>query len=255
MNIGAKLYRPVRWAVNCVYPKIRLEGTGNIPRGPVIFVGNHCQVHGPIAAELYIPGRHDTWCAGEMMSLKEVPDYAFQDFWREKPRCSRWFYRILSYLMAPLCVLVFRNAHTVAVYRDSRSLSTLKETVKRMEQGTSMVIFPEGRREHNPIVNEFQSGFVDAARLYSRRTGRDGIFVPMYLSPQLRTLTFGTPVKYCHENPPAEERSRVCRELMQAITDMAQAMPRHRVVPYRNMPKSQYPYSRDREESDEAHCS
>ena len=95
------LYRVIRWFVWQLSPKYRLEGTENLPDEPCVIVGNHSQMFGPIAGELYIPVKHDVWCAGEMMHLKEVPAYAYRDFWSGKPKTVRWLYKIFSYAVAP----------------------------------------------------------------------------------------------------------------------------------------------------------
>ena len=109
------LYRLIKAAVRAVYPKIKVVGEENLPPEPVVYVGNHSQMNGPIACELYTPGEHYIWCAGEMMDKKEVPAYAYQDFWSEKPKAVRWFYKLLSYIIAPLSQLVFTNANTIGV--------------------------------------------------------------------------------------------------------------------------------------------
>ena len=44
--------------------------------------------------------------------------------------------------------------------------------------------------------------------------------------------------------PAAEERKRICREMSGAILALARALPEHRVVPYRNVSKREYPSSR-----------
>ena len=59
---------------------MKVIGKENLPDEPCIIVGNHTLMNGPIACELYTPGKHYTWCNGEMMHLKEVPQYAFEDF-------------------------------------------------------------------------------------------------------------------------------------------------------------------------------
>lgn len=245
-------YRCIRWIVKALYPKIRVEGLENLPGEPALLVGNHCKMNGPIAAELYAPGKHYTWCAGEMMSMKEVPNYAFRDFWGNKPKYIRWFYRGLSYVIAPLSACIFNNANTIGVYRDGRVLSTYKNTVKRLEEGNHVVIFPEQPQPHNDIVWKFQTGFVDVAKLYYKRTGKRLGFVPVYLAPGLKTMYFGEPVYYNPENPAGEERSRVCNYLMDSITGLARSAPRHRVVPYPNVPKREYPYNISKEEDHEA---
>lgn len=245
------VYRIIRWCVKTVYPKIRVEGLENLPNEPVLIVGNHSQMHGPIAAELYVPGKHYTWCAGEMMHLKEVPAYAYRDFWQEKPKCIRWFYKGLSYVIAPLSVCVFNNANTIGVYHDSRILSTYKTTVKRLEEGNHVVIFPEHPEDYNHILCDFQTGFVDVAKLYFKRAGKRISFVPLYLAPSRKTMYLGKPITYCETNPAGEERRRICDYIMAEITRMAISLPRHRVVPYRNIPSSKYPYNIPKEETHE----
>ena len=93
------LYRLIKAAVKLFYPKMKVLGLENLPDEPCIIVGNHTQMNGPICAELYCPGKHYVWCAGEMMKLKEVPGYAFSDFWSQKPKwiqpCSGCFHMSL----------------------------------------------------------------------------------------------------------------------------------------------------------------
>ena len=161
--VKKSIYRFIRASVKFFYPKIKVHGIGNIPDGAVIAVGNHSQMNGPIISELYYPGDHYTWCISEMMNIKEVPDYAFKDFWSNKSIYIRWFYRLLSYIIAPVSDIVFNNACTIPVYKDKRVLETFEESVQRLSEGASIVIFPEDYDEHNNIVHDFQRGFVHVA--------------------------------------------------------------------------------------------
>lgn len=240
-GISRFVYRLIRGAVRLCYRKPEFEGLENLPDGPCVIVGNHAQMNGPIIAELYLPGERAIWCNGEMMHLKEVPDYAFADFWPYKPRSVRWFYRILSYLIAPLSVCVFNNARCIGVYRDERLLNTFRKSLKKLEEGGRIVIFPERDAPHNAILCDFQDGFVDLGRMYAKRTGQPLSFVPMYIAPALKKVALGAPVVYDAAADPAVERARVCSALMDAVTDLARGLPRHRVVPYRNIAKRDYP--------------
>jgi len=234
-------YRVIRWLVWVFSPKYRLEGTENLPQEPCVIVGNHSHMYGPIAGELYIPGKHYVWCAGEMMNWKEVHAYAYRDFWSGKPKAVRWFFKLLSYLITPLAVCVFNNAHTVAVYHDTRLISTFRDAMAKLQEGNSMVIFPEHYDEHNNIVHDFQDKFVDLARFYYKKTGTELSFVPLYVCPALKTLTFGKPIRFRASAPIAEERRRICGGLMDAITEIATSLPEHTVVPYPNVSKRFYP--------------
>lgn len=104
-----------------------------------------------------------------------------------------------------------------------------------------MVIFPEHHVKHNNILYDFQDKFIDVARFYYKKTGAELSFVPMYLAPKLKKMILGTPVCFQVAAPIAEERRRICDELMEQITQIATALPEHTVIPYPNIPKRDYP--------------
>ena len=251
-KITKAVFRIIRFFIWLFYPEIRFEGTENLPDGPYIAVGNHAKMNGPISCELYFPGDHYTWTAGEMMHLKEVPDYSYKDFWGEKPAYIKWFFRLLSYFIAPLSVCIFNNAKCIGVYHDTRLITTFRNTVSKLEQGAKIVIFPEHNIPYNNLVWEFQDRFIDVAKMYYRRTGREIDFVPMYVAPRLRTVYFGKPVRYDHNAPAAEERHRICMAMMEGVTDIAVSLPEHTVVPYPNMPAKYYPTNKETEEYEPA---
>jgi len=252
----SRAYLLIKAAVRAAYPRMQVEGLENLPEEGAILVGNHCQMNGPIACELFFPDNRYTWCAGQMMHLKEVPGYAFQDFWSQKPAASRWFYRILSYAIAPLSVLIFNNANTIPVYRDGRLLATFRSTIDKLKQGAKVVIFPEYDRKYNNILYDFQEHFVDVARIYCARTQKELSFVPLYIAPKLKKMVLGAPIPYRADQPAEEERQRICSALKAEITRLACSLPPHTVIPYRNIPKRDYPCSLPLKEypHEEAHC-
>ena len=235
------IYKAIKWLVWLFYPKMKVVGTENLPNEATIIVGNHTQMNGPIACELYLPGNRYTWCAGQMMNTKEVPAYAYKDFWSQKPKISRPFYKLLSYIIAPLASFLFNNANTIAVYRDNRIMSTFRTTVNKLADGAQVVIFPEHDKEFNNIIYDFQDKFIDIARLYHKRTGKDLTFVPLYIAPKLKKMYLGKPIRFSSETPIEEERRRICDYLMNEITNIARSLPKHTVIPYRNIPKKYYP--------------
>ncbi|MBR2916487.1 MAG: hypothetical protein IKC07_02655, partial [Clostridia bacterium] len=116
-----------------------------------------------------------------------------------------------------------------------------RETVARVQDGNRVVIFPEQDIEHNNIIYDFQEGFVDIAHLYYKRTGRELYFVPLYITPKLKKMYLGQPIKFSAEASIEEERRRICDYLMNEITEIACSLPKHIVIPYRNIPKRMYP--------------
>ena len=239
------LFKLIRSLVRLFYGKAEIIGLEALPERDVIIVANHAQMNGPIVTELFMPKTSFIWCAGEMMNLKDVPEYAFRDFWSQKPRWTHPFYKLLSYVIAPLSVAIFNNARTIAVYHDERILSTFRTTVSMLQNGNSIIIFPEKDEACNNIVYAFHDSFIDVARLYYRRTGRTISFVPAYIAPELKKVYIGEAVAFNPEAELADERSRISKLLSDRITETARALPKHTVVPYRNIPKKNYLSNKD----------
>lgn len=235
------IYKIIRFLIWLFYPKTRIVGAEKLPDEPCIIVGNHTQMNGPIVAELHLPGRHEIWCAGQMMRREEVAAYAFQDFWSFKPKWTLPFYRLLSHLIVPLSLCLFNNAHTIPVYHDVRLRETLRQSMDYLDRGESLVIFPEHNVPYNQVVYDFQDRFIDLAKLYYRRTGKALAFVPFYVAPALRSAYLGEALRFDPAAPLDSERARLKQGLMDAVTALAESLPEHRVVPYRNIPKRDYP--------------
>lgn len=239
------LFNIVKLLVRIFYGKMEVERLENLPENNAIIVGNHSQLNGPIAGELFMPDNCYIWCAGQMMNLKEVPAYAFEDFWSQKSKWSQPFYKLASYLIAPLSVCIFNNARTIAVYRDMRIMSTFKDSIKMLQNGANILIFPEKDEKNNNILYQFQENFIDIAKLYYNKTGIALTFVPMYIAPKLKKMYIGKGISYQCENSIEEERKRISKYLSDEITDIARNLPKHTVIPYRNIPKRYYLTNKD----------
>ena len=245
------LYSAIVKIVSFFYKEYEFVGMENLPDDECIIAGNHSQLNGPLVGELYFPKKPYIWCAYEMMELREVPAYTYWDFWRNKPKYIKWWFKIASYLIAPLSVFLFNNARTIAAYHDRRAISTIRNTIKHLKNGTNILIFPEQDKPKNHIVCDFQEGFVDIARTYFKQTGKELKFVPLYLAPKFRKAYIGKPITFCSENSIKEERKRICEYLMEEITTIATQLPLHKVIPYNNMSKKDYNYNRIQGEKDE----
>lgn len=238
-------YKIIRALVRLFYGNMEVVGLENLPDGQAVIVGNHSQLHGPIAAELFMQDNCYIWCAGQMMKMKEVPEYAFTDFWSQKPKWIQPFYKVMSYLIAPLSVCIFNNARTIAVYRDMRIMSTFKDTIKLLQKGANILIFPEKDEKMNHILYQFQENFIDIAKLYHKKTGVELTFVPMYIAPKRKKMYIGKGIRYQSGQSMDDEKKRISSYLSEEITRIATDLPKHTVVPYRNIPKKYYLTNKD----------
>lgn len=109
---------------------IKVTGGENLPPDPVVYVSNHqgyCDIIAFLAA---IPGRSVGFVAKE--ELFRIPIY------------GKWIGRVRS----------------VFIPRDSArgSLRAIDEAIKNINEGFSMVIFPEGTRSLGGEMGEFKKG-------------------------------------------------------------------------------------------------
>lgn len=244
-------YKILRALISWGYPNTKILGLEHLPAEPCVIVANHCQLNGPLVAELRFPGKLRIWTAGQMMQWKEVPAYAFQDFWSQKPKWTHGYYKLMSYLITPLSVCLFNNARTIPVYHDMRLMTTFRQTLAALDEGKNIIIFPEHDVRYNHIVYEFQNKFVDVAKMYYKKNGKVLRFVPMYVAPNLKQAVLGAPIDFDPAADVKSERGRIAKALMDAITAIACSLPRHTVVPYRNIPKRLYPTNIPQEASHE----
>lgn len=240
----ALFFRFLRSLCCVFYRKREYLGQEYMPEEAAIYVSNHAQMSGPLASEFFFPGKKYIWCIGQMMKCKEVPAYAYKDFWSMKPKYIKWLFKIISYLIAPLASYILNQADTIAVYKDARLMATYRDTMDKLEEGANIVIFPECPATYNNIVNEFQDKFIDVARLYYKKTGKKVKFVPTYNAARLKKVVFGKPIEYNPEMDINEQRKVICNYLQEEITKLAQELPRHKVLPYNNVGSKNYPYSK-----------
>src|SRR5690554_6333513 len=235
----ALLFRIIFFFVHLFYVKIQVHAKEALEEGS-IYVANHAQINGPIVSYLYHPNKKKIWVISDMCHIKTVPSYAMEDFWGHKKKPFRFFYKILSYLIAPLSVHIMKNGGTIPVYRSMAISKTFQKTMESLQAKEDVVIFAENRSPYNHIINDFSENFVDVAKIYFKRHQKRLNFYPVYICPKLKKMMIGSKITFDETKDIVEERSKVTRHLKDEITSMALSLPRHKVIPYDAKEKRKY---------------
>mgnify|MGYP000622798990 CR=1 FL=1 len=236
-------FRILYFFVKLFTKKYKFEITEEFKKdAATIVVSNHAQIGGPLAYQFYYPRVKKIWCIGEVFDKKEFPEYAMKDFWPHKKK-SKWFFKFLAHLLAPLSQYIFKHADTLPVYRDNRYFTTAKLSVQTLKNQEDLIICPEEHKSYNEIVNEFLQNFVSVAKLYQGKEKKDVYFYPSYVCPALNKVIIGKPIVFDATNDFDVEKKRITDYLKEEITKLAYSLPPHRVVPYENISKKKYPHT------------
>ena len=107
-----------------------------------------------------------------------------------------------SLFKVPVVGWMLRNTYVMPISRESASSASLRETIRRMQHGFLVGIFPEGTRTETGEVGEFKPGFVALirrAKLPVYPVGVAGAFQSMgkgswFMKPVRVRLVYGEPI-------------------------------------------------------------
>jgi hypothetical protein len=163
----------------------KLLGEENLPRrGPAVFVSNHLDATGPIAAASSIPVRFHPWVIADMMDKDLAPIWLQADFVERqlhfKPPISQWVARALCKLSVPL----FYSLGCIPVYANNyeRMRETLDMSMDVLREGKFVLVFPEDYRlPKDPVtkMQPFQHSFARLGERYYAETGERLEFYPL----------------------------------------------------------------------------
>lgn len=191
-----------------------LIGEENLPRrGPAVFIANHLDATGPIAASCSIPLRVHPWVIADMMDKDLAPAWLQGDFTERqlhlKPPVSQWFAKALCSIAVPL----FYSIGCIPVYRGDyeRMQVTLRMSMDVLRQGKFLIVFPEDNRlTTDPVtkMQPFQHSFVRLGEIYYEETGKRLEFYPVVIHGS-GIVRVGKAVAFNPINQVGQERRRL----------------------------------------------
>jgi 1-acyl-sn-glycerol-3-phosphate acyltransferase len=191
-----------------------LVGEENLPRrGPAVFIANHHEAIGPIAAACSIPLRMYSWSVADMLDEEKAAAWLKWDFVERtlhiKSPASAWVAKGLSRLTVPF----LRSLGNIPVYKGDydRMGDTLRLSMDVLRQGRFLLVFPEDNiLPADPVTGMrlFQRSFARLGEMYYAETGERLEFYPVAIHPS-GTVTVGKAVAFNPLNAVGIERHRL----------------------------------------------
>ena len=206
-----------------------LIGRENLPRsGPAVFIANHLEAVGPIAAACSIPVRMVAWIVADMVDEQKAAAYLQWDFVERtlelKPPLSIWAAKGLSKLTVPF----LRSLGCIPVYRGEydRMADTLRLSLEVLRQGRCLLIFPEDNQlPADPVtgMGPFQHSFARLGEKYYAETGERLGFYPVAIHASGYVMV-GKVVTYNPNYAVGAERQRLKCLMENAVKTMYMQM-------------------------------
>lgn len=194
----------------------------NLANGPVVFVCNHLEVYGPIAAVLHSPFSFRPWVIQSMLDneiIAESMQSGIDKIFHFLPSGAR---KQIGKFGAPILLWIMQSTDPVPVYRGTVRgvIQTIQLSVEAMEYDDNLLIFPEISYPDTG-VGEFFSGFVQVGKSYYKQTGKCTTFYPMYIDKKRKRLTYAEGIQFNPENSNYDEKERIVNYLKETMNGMA----------------------------------
>ncbi len=193
---------------------------------PLVFLGNHAEIYGPIASALCFPVPVRFWVISHMMGRsQDVRAYLYENTFSKKTFLPVFVRKLLARLMGWLSANIMCGLNSIPVYRDSpmKLRMTLRKSVEALENGDNLMIFPEHPEGKyvKGSVSELSPGFLMLAEAWWKKSGKKLRILPVFANREERTFTFGEEIRYEPENGFAAEQERILKEARNQLLSMA----------------------------------
>lgn len=165
-----------------IFMRVKLEvRCGELPECAII-LSNHAAKSGPLAFELYYPWFHATWGAHEMLGGYGSRFRYLRDvFYIQKQGKGRLSATVRAAFEALFSKMFYKGIKILPTYTDMRFLYTVRNSMRVLSEGMSLLIFPENSSAgYFDELTEAFPGFVMLAEQYLNKTGVDIPIIPAY---------------------------------------------------------------------------
>ena len=156
---------------------------------PCLYVCRHLNMHGPYTTLKWLPFEVHPFVLSTFTdaqsAARQYMEYTFSvRVGKPVPRKS-W----KAVLAGKVAAGVVRSLQPVPVYRDQRAIKTLREAMKYLEKGESLIVWPDVHYTQGyDQPCEIYSGFLYLGELYWRKTGKELPMIPLYLDDEQRVI-------------------------------------------------------------------
>ena len=186
-----------------------------------LILSNHEGTDSPMSLEIYCDKHIRMWGSYEMNSgLAKLYKYQTEVYYHEKKHWNIHLARLFCILASPLTMLFYSGFDLISTYKDIRFTKTIRESIRALNSGDNIVVFPEDSTNgYLAELEGFHMGFVLLADICLRR----GMDIPIYVSYFRKsdlTYIFDAPVNYSVLKEMYNSREEIARYLCHRCNEL-----------------------------------
>lgn len=205
-----------------IFVRCKIKGKNNYNKNDEarVFLFNHYEIYGPVAAYLNFPYKFKPWVMDKLIDPKTVKEQMSVGVYNKFPKYPKWFKTIMINLLKNLVIFSVRYAGAIPVSRETikDNIKTLQKSEKCLKSGKNIAIFPEMFYKDEGI-GKFMSGFEHLGKYYYQKTGKKISFYPVFISEKNKTIYIEKPVIYNPSNDPTLEKNRIINYAYETMLD------------------------------------
>jgi len=173
-------FRGLKCFLKLFVPKPKFVYLGESITKPSIILSNHVGASAPVKYELYFKENFRFWGTYEMNSgLKSVYKYLSTVYFHQKKHKGKFVSKLIAFFACPFANLFYKGLNLISTYKDHRFKNTIKESIKTIQNGQNLIIFPEdSSKGYFDNLTQFFAGFVVLAKMFYKK----GIDLPIFVS-------------------------------------------------------------------------
>ncbi|MBE5734422.1 MAG: hypothetical protein E7347_05170 [Clostridiales bacterium] len=218
---GKPWFRFMKKLMRSRYKEPRFIFLGEEFKDGSLILSNHEGTDSPMSLEMYLDKPFRLWGTHEMNSgLVKMYKYQTRVYYHEKKHWNLFLARLFCLLASPLTNLFYKGLNLISSYRDGRFMKTMKESLSAVQEGNSIVVFPEDSTNgYLPELEGFFAGFAVFAE-YCLKKGVDIPIVVSYFKKQERIYIFDKPINYSTLLKECGDRENVIQRLLKRCNEL-----------------------------------
>lgn len=198
------LFHFLKGGFRLLTPQMRTVWAEPFDNEPCIFVCSHIGAMGPIQMSINFPlcSNVAIWCNHQVLERTECVEYVRNDYWwKPESKLAPLYSATIPHLAAAVLPPVLNSAPTIPVYHDARIMTTMRQSIKALDEGKHIVIFPEIPSGYGEYDRRINTGWLNLCVMYHRKTGKALKMWPVCIDQKGKTFHVAAPVAYDPSQP------------------------------------------------------